>query len=609
LNSIIQRGESIWGYRICKIAVIAQYIVIILWLCILLYTPPTEGYEISIYSVYPTFFWFLFILTIILGISLTLLFIIKHINLWQYSLIGILIADAFVLVLPIIRGYTIYARCGSDIFTHLAEAKYILNTGHIIDIDRYPMLHILTSALDQFTLLNPAVLATGISVTLFILYVLYLYVLGKAVLKDSKAAALLSIFGSPLLFSSGHYAFYPFLFALFLIPLIFYVMHKIEEPANRRAYYICFTILSLFIVFCHPVIAIIMVLILGALYGYSQISNKYHLGFACNFDTFNSAMIIGFTFIFWYIRFKSISEMGESVISALLGVDNTKTILTHNIDLISQPDVTLFRAIEAFIKIYGPTVIYLLVALLIVIYLFKKFSTKREYASEIVYAFFFLLSIAFGVVLTSGYFIIFELIRAVGFAIVMATIICAIGFFIFINSAKTSRRKTMFTLTFIVILCSVSLLSVFNVYPNPWILSPGKYMSETELSGVDWFLAHEDASIVTYSETHLLYKYVRYYNVIHKTDIQQPQVVLNHIPTRFGYNQHPYLAQSISDSRKNSYMIINELLKQGSLALPEEMRSTRKQYLQNDFFRLNGDITVTKLYTNCEWELWRIQPR
>ena len=58
-----------------------------------------------------------------------------------------------------------------------------------------------------------------------------------------------------------------------------------------------------------------------------------------------------------------------------------------------------------------------------------------------VYVTFFLLSIAFGAALTFGYFIVFELIRAASFAIIMATIVCGVGFYIFFKSAKHCRGK------------------------------------------------------------------------------------------------------------------------------------------------------------------------
>lgn len=573
----------------------------------MLNTPVTRGYEISIYSVYSPIFWFLFFFTLVLGIGLSIHFIVGGVRLWRYSLLTILIADTVILFLPTIRDYEFCAGGGWDIFAHLAWSKYVLNTGHIMGGDHYPAMHILVATLDHLSLFNSAVLAAIISFIFFILYVLSLFVLGRAVFKDDRAAALLAICGSPLLFSFGHHAFYPFLFALFLFPLIFYIMRKIESSGNRGAYYVCFIALSLFIVFCHPLVTLILLLILGALYGYSQISNKGQLGFSCRFDILNMAAIVGVTFVFWYIHFKSILRMGESVISALLGVSDKETILIHNLDLIDQTGASLLRIAEVFIKVYGPMTVYFAIALLITIHLTKGLLTKRKYADEMVYVTFFLLSIGFGVALTLGYFIVFELIRATSFAVIMATIVCGIGFYILLKSAETSNRKRAFTTVTVVVLCLVSIFSVFGVYNSPWTASVSPHMTKMETSGLDWFLVKQDESTPTYPIGSSWRTYPTYFQELHKITVQKPLVISNAIPTHFGYNQNRYLSQSISGSKKgNSYVITNGLIKQ-SFALPEEVRSVKGRFLQEDFSRLNQDTTVNKLYVNREWELWMVQ--
>lgn len=594
--------------RVYKIAIITLYTAIILWLCIMLGTPAANGYEISIYGAYSTFFWLLFLFTLFFGIALTIYFIVRGLGLWRYSFPAILIADTVLLLFPLIRNYEIRASLGADVFAHLGWSKYILNTGYIMDSDHYPAMHILMATLDHLSLLDPKILAVIIPFTFFILYIAALFVLGNTIFKDNRAAALLVIFGSPLLFSSGHHAFWPFVFAIFLFPLIFYIMRKIDYSRNRGVFYVCFIVLSLFIVFCHPMTTLVLLLTLGTLYGYSQISNKGKLGFFCKFNILNMATIVGVTFLFWYIRFKSISGMGERVISALLESGDAETILTHNLDLVDRAGISLFRTIEVFIKVYGPMVIYFILALFATIYLAKKVLAEKKYVDEMSYGALYLLSIAFGAALTSGYFIIFELIRAVSFAIIMATIVCGISLYIILKNIRSSNGRKFFTVVAIIILCSVSFLSVLNVYSSPWTMSIASHTTKMEISGIDWFLVKQDES----TPLHLIgsdwRKYLIYFQELHKTTIQKPQIILNDIPTHFGYDQDRYLGQSINNSEKSDlYIVTNELMRQSDLAFPEEIQSVRKRYLQEDFSRLNQDPTVNKLYMNREWELWGIQ--
>jgi len=608
VNSKKKHIRAIREDRLYKIAIITLYAVTTLWLYILLNTPPASGYEISIYNAYSSFFWFLFILTIILGIGLTIYFVARSVCLWKYSLPVILLADTVVLFLPTIRNYAFCANGGSDIFAHLARSKSILNTGQILGSDYYPAMHILMTTVDQLSLLDPAILAAIISFVFFILYVLSLFTLGRAVFKDSKAAALLATVGTPLLFSFGHYAFYPFLFALFLFPLIFYLIRKIEGLENRGAYYTCFIILSFFIVFCHPMITLILLLILGILYGYSKIGSKSRLGFSSGFNILNMIAIVGITFAFWYINFKSITRMGESVISALLGINDSDTILTSNLDMINQSGASLFRVIEAFIKIYGPVAIYFVIALLITIYLIKTFIIKRKFSHEMSYVALFLLSIAFGAALTLGYFVVFELIRAASFVIIMATIVCGIGLYILYKNTGTPDRKNILTLITVVVLCTVSIFSVFNVYHSPWTLSPGVHMTEMEKSGIDWFLTKNNELSAIFFNDDNLRTYPTYFQEVHEIPVQQLRVIKNGIPSHFGYGQNMYLSQSVNISANhNSYIVTGEKIRHNDLAYPAEMQSDRKHFSEEDFFRLNHDPTVNKLYVNHELEFWMVR--
>lgn len=591
--------------RLYKIATITLYTVTILWLYILSNTPTARGYEISIYNAYPLFFWYLFSLTMILGISLTIYFIVKGVNLWRYSILSILIADTIVLFLPAIRNYEFYALGGSDIFAHLAWSKYILNTGHLSSADLYPATHILIATQHQLYLPNSALLATIISFVFFILYVLSLFLLGGVIFNDNRAGAIFSIFGLPLLFSLAHYAFIPFSFALFLFPLIFFIIRKIEVSERRGAYYISFIVFALFIVFCHPMITLILLLILGTLYGYTQICDRFQLEFAYRFDVLKMASIVGIIFVFWYINFQSILNMGERTISALLGMDDTETILSYNLDMVGQSEASLFKVIDVFIKNYGPITIYFGIALCIVIYLLKEFVTKRKYADEIIYITFFLLSIAFGAVLTLGHFVVFELIRATSFAIIMATIICGIGSYNFFKNAGISKRKKIFTLIITVMLCSVSILSTFSVYPSPWKFSASNHMTELDISGIDWYLIKQDGSIPLYSEKPWS-KYFRYFQEIHAIPVQQPQVVTGKLPPHFGYDQNRCLIQSFDDFEgEGFYLATNEQLRQQFLVYAEGFRSLRNNFSKSDFSRLNNDNIALKIYVNGEWELWR----
>ena len=606
MNFIDEHGWIIHDDRLNKVALIVLYLIVNTWLLILLRTAPTRGYEISIYGAYPPFFWFLCILTIVLSFSYTFYFLLNGAKFWKYSLLIIPIINIVVIFLPLIRGYEIFARGGYDIFTHFASSNIILNSGYTQGSDLYPAMHILIAILDQIGIHNIGTLSSIISACFYIFYIISLYTLGKATLKDKKSAIFISLFGTPLLFSVAHYAFYPFSFALFLFPLVFACVQKLNDPENASMYYICLTVLSLFVVFCHPLVSVILFFSLGALFGFSIVGNKYQIGFVPRFDILNITTIVGITFVFWYIRFTLIQQMSETVYSALIGNSESGTVMSSSIDLVNRSSAPLLTLVEAFLKIYGPLLLYILIALCITIHFIKKYWVKKEYPYEMVYGFLFFLSIIVGIILTLGPFIIAEFFRSISFAIIMATIMCGMGLNILIKDAGTPKRKQIcFAIIAVTILSLVGALTVFNLYYSPFIYSPGMYMTQSEKSGDDWYLMHNEAYIPIFSEGNPIHKYALFFQEKQKTNIQMGSQILDGVPTHFGYDKNRYFNQSIGGyGEKQSYLVTNELMIENYLAYPAEMQLTRKQFLPEDFIRLNLDTTVMKIYSNHGSELW-----
>ena len=550
------------------------------------------------------FFWLFFIITIILSISCTIYFILTGPKFWSYSAAAILIANIIIIALPIIRGYEIYARGGYDIFAHFAWSKTIVNTGYIDGADIYPGVHILSAIQDLFGIHDITILAAFISIFFYIFYLLSLFVLGTAIFKDKKAGVLISVFGTPLLFSYGHYAFYPFLFALMLVPIILLCLHK-SNINGKREYYIIISLISLFIIFTHPLVTVIILIMLMALHGAMAASKKYNFGLDQEINVLSISVLIGAIFIFWYINFTRFQKMSESVYSAVIGVSSADTILTTNMEMVNRSGAPLITILESFIKIYGPMTIFFLVAFCLTIYLSKKFWIKKEHRKVMIYSVYFLLSIFLGIIFTIGNFIISELLRSTSFAIVMATIVCGIGFYILVTDARSRQKTQSIALIIIAILCSVSILTTFNVYYSPWIVSPGMYMTKMETSGDNWFLSNADPSIPTFSNSGTIYKYALYFQVTSELDILQSPDIFSEIPSRFGYDKNIYANQFLETLEiRSSYIITDELMRQRIFAYPEEMRTSRNQYSHEDLSRLNSDPTVMKLYTNREWDLF-----
>ena len=133
-------SNNLWHDRFFKIMSLISFFLILLILIILLKAGPAASYEFSIYDAYPGYFWILIFSAIfcgkvvILGSAVTQ----SKKNYWVFGLCAILISNAILLFLPVIRGYYIYGS--GDVLTHIGYMKEILRT-FSIGTNHYPVDH------------------------------------------------------------------------------------------------------------------------------------------------------------------------------------------------------------------------------------------------------------------------------------------------------------------------------------------------------------------------------------------------------------------------------------------------------------------------------------
>ena len=116
--------------RKLKILCILPFLFLISALLIILSTPASTSYEMSIYDVYPLYFWFLLIFSIFTG-TLVLIEsypVANETKYWKIGLLAIIVSNIILLIMPIIRNYPIFGR--EDILSHLGWIKYIMDTGY-----------------------------------------------------------------------------------------------------------------------------------------------------------------------------------------------------------------------------------------------------------------------------------------------------------------------------------------------------------------------------------------------------------------------------------------------------------------------------------------------
>lgn len=578
-------------------------------LLIIAFTPPADGYELSIYWAYPAFLW----IVISINFFSSILAIIQS-NKRQsknayYGYFSILLIETIILLLPTIRDYYSMSRGGGDIYHHILIGSQITTTGHIPPIDMYPIMHIWLSILHEFS--TPLIFLTiFFAILFFILYVLSLYCLGKTILGSVNGGISVSIFGIPLIFSYAHYAFYPFLFALLLIPLILYLYQKIILiPKQRNNFYICLVFLSFFIVFCHPMITIFLIIIFFIFALYEFLKRWKSVTSHKNFIAINIVAIVSVTFSFWLIQFRSLLNTLQKIVSALVGQGTYTSILEYQVNLLTTSSASIWLVIDRFIKIYGSICTYFFISLLFLSYtIYQYYRYKSINENDLIYSLQFCVATFVGIALITGFFVIFEPIRALMYGIIFATIMCGLFFYRICFSPQSGKRKIGLIISITMTILIVCMLSMLTLYSSPWISGTSTALTNGDKKGIDWILEYRNPDIPIVKNEESIRPYLNYYHgSTNARNFQKFIEYTNIIPSNFGYNKNTLISDSFAYLPDNEvYMITTELMKLTPYAIPVDRRDLLKSYTNSDFMHLMNDPSVNLLYSNNNFGVWNI---
>ncbi len=173
--------------RLLKLFSIVSFTLICICLSIIINTPTTNGFEMSIYGVYPLYFWFLLSLSILVGVIIIFKSVIMQSELenkyWILGFFSILLANLIVLSIPLIRNYYYVGR--GDVLSHIGYILYIINSGSF-GMDMYPIEHIISASTFFLTGLGLQYVTKAFPIIFSFFYIFSFYLLYKEVFKDQK---------------------------------------------------------------------------------------------------------------------------------------------------------------------------------------------------------------------------------------------------------------------------------------------------------------------------------------------------------------------------------------------------------------------------------------
>jgi hypothetical protein len=573
-------------------------------------TPPLTGYELSIYDAYPPILWVLISINIFFSIYTIIQSCDNQLKNSYYGYFSILLIETIIIILPIIRGYYSMSSTSGDIYYHMLSSNQILNSGHLPIMDDYPIMHIWLSILHNF-FPDFIILTLLLSIVFFILYILSLYIFGKTVLGTKNGGIFVSIFGIPLIFSYGHYAFYPFLFALFIIPLILFAYQKIiQYPVQKNSFYICVIFLSFFIVFCHPMISVFLIIIFSIFTFYELFKRRESLSGLLNIEATTLVFIISLTLILWWLQFRSILFTLQTMVSALLGQEEHATIISYQLNQVTTSNASIWIIIDRFIKIYGPISIYFSISMVFLLYIIYKYVKNVDRDENVlIYSLQFFVAICIGIALATGYFVIFEPIRAAMYGLILATILCGMFFYRIWFSDISEKRRLGLIASMTVIITIVCMLTILSLYSSPWVGKENSGLTYEDKNRIDWFLEYRNTDIRIVNSDVSYPRYSEYYFEITNANRSQKlnEYTLS-IPTHFGYDTISTIGNLFTFLPDNEvYMITSETMNLMPYVFPPERRHLVSEWNERDYLRLMNDPSVKLVYSSKESEVWGLK--
>jgi len=595
------------------IKVVAIFSLLILSVGILVaWNTPATGYEPSIYAATPFIFWIAVGFNLISGIIIVIHQISNrqlaetgH-SLWIVGFTLVFLAFAAIIGLWIFRGYALW--CDGDPLTHIGAINNIVASGHESPSIIYPASEIFVAQISLILKVNPTILSKSVPFIFALLNVPFSYCLARIIMPKKGQAILATLI--TMTFLQGWYLnLTPNHLSNLMFPLALFLLVKFLTSDEFSWKILFFIIIFLYPTF-HPVPAFSLLLILLTFWPSSretiivdQQSTSYNINkFLPNIV---AAIVLAGWMIAWLSSFSYWSDMIRNLQSAFTG--NTQTnldILVGTIGYVSQYN---YSVIQMFFKTYGGTSILLLLTIITLPILWRRRNSdlKNKNLLKMVFPL-----VASAIIVMIFYVINFnvEPVRFIIYIVILSTLFSGFVLYEIMIGIPGLIRQSLFTRLFVAILITALFASgILILYPSKYVLDNNWQITQTEITGMNWFLDTKDTSI---KETSILLPVFRYADLLLTPDeeSQREDIYYYNVPKElqvqyhFGYNEYNNLGQEYS---QNLYLLLDPADKAFYQDVVPNMAKIR--FDDQDYAKLDNDFTVGKTYTNSGLDVYYIQ--
>lgn len=572
----------------------------LLWpvVALLLVVPPADGYEASIYGAYPWYFWACVVGAFFAGAVVVVrsaLFGGSTDRSWTAGLALMLVVDAILVLLPLVRGYPVYGR--ADTLTHVGIVRDLADAGVDGPGVIYPNTHAVVQTLTYATGIDPLYLVGIVAPAVSLIYFGGIYLLVGHLFERRRRRLLGYAFVAAPVAGTAHVVTVPFGVSVLLVPFVLYLFVKEQRtnaPSVRAA---LIPVLVAFVLY-HPLTTLFLV---AALVLYLLARRVRRFGGEWTGPTTAVSFTVA-VFGAWYFSFVGIILRFRGIFETLLGVEEgetqletySETVSSTSPDLIDLVRVAAFRyGAEAWLT--GLGTVFVVVAL----YLWWR----GEYSPTVPDATFVAVFLTFTAAAVA--FLVNDFIvgwgRPLVFQRLFAVVLAAGLFYLLWRRAGTDRRRKAVVLSLYAALFVLAFLTVLSVFPSLQATELNDQVTEMELDGTEWVFERRNEEL--HADEFGIRQH-RFHDAHYGFEATDPTIRQEGTapPAHFNYTEHETLGASYE---RDTYLLLN---RKGRVAYPAQFPDYREhwQYTPEDFQRLERDRTVTRLYDNGEFETYLI---
>jgi len=566
---------------------------------------PATGYEASIYSSTPLLVWVCLAISITCGIG-----IVVHQaycksegkNLWTLGLALILLSNAIILSLHILRGYALWAATG-DAGSHLGRIIWWpIATGHVSTTNFYPLSHIYVGQLSLISGVNPTVWHQWTPVFFSLLQMVFIYFLAKSVLSNRWQVILASIAGTTLIYG-WYLSPSPNHLANMLFPLGLYLLIRSFKPGLVSWKILFVIILFLFPPF-HPIPALALFIILATIWLPEKLLRFPRGGIDAD-PVFQFNLPLTLLLLVWIITWVSSFYIWEGTIRNLhtLITEGAPTPIENLIATVGPGTQHTYSVAAQFFRRYTGIIIYIILALAAFPILWKRIHNNENQTGLVA---------LYGPMMTIAALIVAFHFLNLGFGptrpLIYITILCTIfvGFTLFELMKRMTYHNNWWSritpVILIILFVGLSFSGIAKVYTSMYVLKANEQTTYSNLAGFDHLLHHKDPELTIagfYITPRRYADFLLTPEEFRRHKIRCPEE--HHLLFHFGYDKYSRIGQSYDE---DGYRVITKLDRILCVDIKPELADL--WYLPEDFAKLENDPSIDKLYANGEFDYWYV---